>query len=89
MNRNKSHWILLILALTVSASLMHEVIVHDNTTCAVCVQFHSSPPAIDNPNSGFAGIENTTGSVLFLTLHTTFDSHSTHTRFIRGPPTHS
>ena len=52
MSRTHIKSILLILTLTVSAALLHEVVVHDNTTCTVCVQFHSTPPAIDNGDTG-------------------------------------
>ena len=52
MNRTNTHWILLLLTFSVSAALLHEVVVHDNTTCTICVQFHGTPPAIDNGDTG-------------------------------------
>lgn len=44
----------MLLTLTVSAALLHEVVVHDNTTCTVCVQFHGTPPAIANGETGIS-----------------------------------
>ncbi len=86
MNRNNSHWILLLLTLTVSAALMHEVIAHDNTTCTVCVQFHGSTPAIDNPDNGFVIADSSPNAILPVTYSNAFFARSLYKDFIRGPP---
>ncbi|KAA3642111.1 MAG: hypothetical protein DWP95_05615 [Proteobacteria bacterium] len=86
MNRTSTHWILLLLTFSVSAALLHEVVVHDNTTCTICVQFHGTPPAIVNGHGSyviFAGTEHSTQSEL---PDQTVYSRPIQTRSIRAPP---
>ncbi len=86
MNRNHSHWILLLLTLTVSAALMHEVVVHDNTTCTVCVQFHGTPPIIDYDVTDFVIADNTKQSIQITFSTLLAYSRPAQSRSIRSPP---
>ena len=86
MNRNHSHWIILLLTLTVSAALMHEVVVHDNATCTVCVQFHGTPPIIDHDVTDFVFIDNTKQSIQLTFSNPLAYSRPAQSRSIRAPP---
>jgi len=86
MSRANTYRILLLLTLTVSAALMHEVIIHDSGSCTVCVQFHGTPPVINNEVANPVVIINDRHAIQPDTAQTAIYSRPTQTRSIRAPP---
>ena len=86
MNRTSTHWILLLLTLTISAALLHEVVNHDNTTCTVCVQFHGTPPVIANGETGISVDFLTVQASQPITQEQSVPVRPYQNRTIRAPP---
>lgn len=76
----------MLLTLTVSAALMHEVVVHDSTTCTVCVQFHGTPPAIDNAVTDFVIPDHNRSGYQPGATNQLVYARPTQSRSIRAPP---